>query len=240
MRESTLAHRTPLMVDARGLWKRFPGTWALRDVSLRVEAGQGICLVGPNGSGKTTLLKILATAARPTRGDAHVAGLSVRRDPDSVRMRVGLFVPQAYLYGELTGLENLQFAAVMYGLPLTESALRERLAGVGLARAADVRARTYSQGMLQRLALARAMLHQAELMLLDEPHTALDPAGQDLIDDVLRSLRAEGRTMIIATHQIERAMPHCDRAVAMEGGRIVYDGPPAALPDSLTAASDHA
>ena len=225
----------PLAVDARGIWKRYPGSWALREVNLQVDPGEGVCLVGPNGSGKTTLLKILATAASPTRGDAVIFGASIRTQADAVRRRVGLCVPQSYLYGELTGLENLRFAAVMYGLPLTERGLREKLGALGLARAADARARTYSQGMLQRLALARAMLHEADLVLLDEPYTALDPAGQALIDDVLRTLRAAGRTVIMATHQVERALVHCDRALALDGGRVVYDGPAQGLP--LAAAS---
>jgi len=225
-----LAQRTPLAVDVRGVWKRYPGAWALREVNLRVDPGEGICLVGPNGSGKTTLLKILATAANPTRGDAVIFGASIRSQADTVRRRVGLCVPQSYLYGELSGLENLRFAAVMYGLALTEGRLREKLGAVGLARAADARARTYSQGMLQRLALARAMLHEADLVLLDEPYTALDPAGQLLIDGILGSLRAGGRTVIMATHQVERALAHCDRAVALDGGRVVYDGPSQGLP----------
>jgi heme exporter protein A len=230
-----LSHGTPPAIDARGIWKRYPGVWALRAVDLRVEAGEGVCLVGANGSGKTTLLKILATAANPTRGDAQVAGASIRRDPDTVRERVGLFVPQGYVYGELTALENLRFAARMYGLALGDAALTDRLATVGLARAADVRTRSFSQGMLQRLALARATLREADVMLLDEPYTALDPAGQDLIDDVLRALRATGRSMMIATHLVERALAHCDRGIAMEGGRIVYDGPAAGLPLAPTA-----
>jgi ABC-type multidrug transport system ATPase subunit len=225
----------PLAVDARGVWKRYPGAWALRDVSLRIEPGEGVCLVGPNGSGKTTLLKILATASAPTRGDALLFGASTRSEADTVRHRVGLFVPQSYLYGELTGLENLRFAAVMYGLSITEAGLREKLGAVGLARAADARARTYSQGMLQRLALARALLHEADLVLFDEPYTALDPAGQALIDDVLESLRTAGRTVIMATHHVERALEHCDRAVALDGGRVIYDGPARGLPPAVAS-----
>jgi ABC-type multidrug transport system ATPase subunit len=128
----------------------------------------------------------------------------------------------------------------MYGLHVTDGQLRDKLALVGLTRAADARARTYSQGMLQRLALARVTLHEADLMLLDEPYTALDPAGQDLIDDVLRTLRAAGRSMIMATHHVERALIHSDRAVAMEGGRIVYDGPTSGLPNALAPATDRA
>lgn len=208
----------------------------MRAVDLRVDAGEGVCLVGPNGSGKSTLLKILATAASPTRGEAQVAGASIRHDPDTVRQRACLFVPHGYVYGELTAMENLRFAARMYGLTLTDADVADKLAGVGLTRAMHVRARTFSQGMLQRLALARFTLREADVMLLDEPYTALDPAGQDLIDDVLRTLRAAGRALIIATHLVDRALNHCDRGIAMEGGRIVYDGPATSLP--LAPAAD--
>jgi heme exporter protein A len=225
-----LTQLTQPAVDARDIWKRYPGAWALRAVDLRVQPGESVALFGPNGSGKSTLLKILATAASPTRGDATVFGASIRGEPDSVRRRVSLFVPQGYLYGELSAVENLRFAATMYGLTLREPALRERLAAVGLARSADARVRTYSQGMLQRLALARATLSDADMMLLDEPYTALDPAGQDLVDGVVRALRTAGRTVIMASHHVDRALSHCERAVALDGGRIVYDGPASGLP----------
>lgn len=217
-------------VEARGLWKRYRGTWALRDVNLVVPSGQCICLVGPNGAGKTTLLRVLATATSPTRGHVAILGDSTRERAEAVRPRVGLFVAQAYVYGELTPVENLRFAAVMYGRTPTDAELRERLARVGLTRTADALVRTFSQGMLQRLALARAMLHDAPLMLLDEPYTALDQDGLRLVDGLIAELRAAGRTVIMATHLIERALEQSDRGVAIDGGRVVYDGAPRGLP----------
>jgi heme exporter protein A len=221
-----LTERAAPAVESQGLWKRYRGTWALRDVNVVIPAGQCVCLVGPNGAGKTTLLRIMATATGASRGDVRVFGNSVNTDADAVRRRIGLFVAQSYLYGELTPVENLRFAAIMYDLSYSETDLRDRLARAGLARAADARVRTFSQGMLQRLALARAMLHEADVMLLDEPYTALDTAGLRLVDELLRSLRAAGRTVIMATHALERALDHCDRGIALDAGRVVYDGAP--------------
>ncbi len=217
-------------VEARGLWKRYRGTWALRDVGLVVPPGQCVCLVGPNGAGKTTLLRILATATNPTRGEVAIFGDSTSRRAEVVREQVGLFVAQAYVYGELTPVENLRFAAVMYGRTPTDAELRERLERVALTRVADALVRTFSQGMLQRLALARAMLHDAPLMLLDEPYTALDADGLRLVDGLIADLRAAGRTVIMATHLIERALDQSDRGIAIEGGRVVSDGAPRGLP----------
>jgi heme exporter protein A len=216
-------------VEARGIWKRYRGMWALRDLTLTVEAGQCVCLVGPNGAGKTTLLRVISTATSQSRGEVSVFGHSTTTDADEVRQRVGLFVAQSYLYGELTPVENLRFAKIMYGGEPSDADLRERLSSVGLSKQADVRVRTFSQGMLQRLALARAMLTDAPLMLLDEPYTALDSAGLRLVDALLRDLRARGRTVIMATHALERALDYCDRGVALDGGRVVYDGAPGGL-----------
>lgn len=195
-----------------------------------VPPGQCVCLVGPNGAGKTTLLRVIATATSPSRGEVTIFGDSTRTNPDAVRQRVGLFVAQAYVYGELTPLENLRFAATMYGRHPSDEELLGRLERVGLAKVAEARVRTFSQGMLQRLALARAILNDAAVMLLDEPYTALDTDGLRLVDTLIDELRTAGRTVIMATHLIERALEHCDRGLAIEAGRVVYDGAPRGLP----------
>ena len=217
-------------VEARGIWKRYRGTWALREVDFTMKPGECVCLAGPNGAGKTTLLRIIATSTSPTRGTVSVFGASTREDTDQVRERISLVVAQAYVYGELTALENLRFAATMYARVVSDAALRERLASVGLDTAADVRIRTFSQGMLQRLALARAALNEAPLILLDEPYTALDVAGMRLVDTEIAKLRSAGRSVILATHLLDRAQQHCDRAFGLDAGRVIYDGPPAGMP----------
>jgi heme exporter protein A len=221
-----------VVVEARGLRRRFARTWALRGLDLTVERGEIVALLGANGSGKTTLLRILATVARPSGGELRLFGVAPDQDPGAVRRRLGVLAHTSGLYGELSAVENLRFAALMYGLALPERALRARLAEAGLARAADARVGTYSQGMLQRLALLRATLHDPDLVLLDEPYTALDGSGLALVDRFLAALRSAHKTAIVATHAVERSLRHCDRAVVLTAGRVTYDGPPGAAPAS--------
>ena len=216
---------SPLAVELEGITKRFSRTWALRGVAIRVAAGESVCLLGPNGSGKTTLLRILATATRPSGGRARIFGYETRADGDEVRERVGLLSHRTFLYGELTALENLRFAAGMCGLRITEPNLHRALEEVGLDHAAGRRVRGFSQGMIQRLALARATLHQPPLLLLDEPYSALDVGALQLLDRFLERFVAGGGTMIVVTHQIERGLVACKRAIAINAGRLVSDVP---------------
>ena len=200
-----------------------------------MEAGEAVCVLGPNGSGKSTLLRLLGTAARPTSGEVRVLGFSIRADSDAIRRRVGFLPDRPYLYAELTALENLRFAAVMYGLDRTEGALRHAIAAAGLGHVADARVRTFSRGMAQRLSLARTMLHDPELVLLDEPYNALDAEGLQLVDRFLADLRRTGKTALVVTHQVERGLALCDRAVALRAGRVAFDGPAASFTASPTA-----
>jgi heme exporter protein A len=212
------------VVLARGVTKRYARTWALKGVDLHVERGELVSLLGPNGSGKSTLLRILTSATRPTTGEVRVFGAEPKNGGDEVRKRFGVLPASSYLYGELTGLENLRFAATMYGMKASKETLLEALTHVGLAAAADLQVRTYSSGMRKRLALARATLHDPELVLLDEPYGALDVQGIDWVDRFIRELREQGKTLIIATHEVGRALALCDRAVALRGGRVEFDG----------------
>ena len=206
-----------------GLAKRFGHTWALRGVAFTVAPGEAVALLGPNGSGKSTLLRILATAARPTYGDMHVFGVS-SRDGDAVRRRVALLSDRPPLYDELTALENLKFAAAMCGLRVSDEGLVAALAVVGLGHAARARVRTFSLGMAQRLAVARATLQDPDLVLLDEPYNALDVEGLRLVDQLVARARAAGKTVILATHHIAKALAQCDRVLALRAGRVTFDG----------------
>ena len=190
-------------------------------------------LLGPNGSGKSTLLRLLSTAARPSAGVLRLFGLSPELEASAIRQRIGVLAHASGLYGELSARENLRFAAMMYGVSPSQESLDARLTEAGLARAADARVRTYSQGMLQRLALIRATLHDPDLVLLDEPYTALDASGLTLVDRALADLRSAGKTAIVATHLVERSLRHCDRALVLVGGRVVYDGPSDQVPASV-------
>jgi ABC-type multidrug transport system ATPase subunit len=226
-----------LVLEARQVSKRYARTWALKAVDLEVETGQLVSLLGPNGSGKSTLLRILTAVTRPTYGEVKVFG-APPRNGENVRERLGVLPHQSYLYGELTGLENLGFASTMYGVRCSKDDCHEALAHVGLAKAAESQVRTYSSGMRKRLALARATLHDPELVFLDEPYGALDVEGIGWVDRFIGELREANKTLVIATHEIGRALALCDRAVALRGGRVVFDGPTSEYEGAIAGATE--
>jgi ABC-type multidrug transport system ATPase subunit len=213
-----------IVVEAREVSKRYARNWALKAVDLRIEQGELVSLLGPNGSGKSTLLRVLTGVTRPTYGSVELLG-AAPKNANGMRQHLGVLPPQSYLYGELTALENLSFAAVMYGLEARDEQLIEALAHVGLKQVADRQVRTFSSGMRKRLALARATLHDPELVLLDEPYGALDVEGIGWVDRFVGELREAGKTLVIATHEIGRALALCDRAVSLRSGRVIFDGP---------------
>jgi heme exporter protein A len=232
------ADGTTPALRARGVFRRYGFQWALRGVDLTVARGSITALIGANGSGKTTLLKIIATGLKPTRGAVEVMGFDVTESPDEVRRRVGLLSHYSYLYEELTALENLRFAAAMYGISAAEAAADAALRSVGLLRVRDAYVRTFSSGMKKRLSLARANLHAPELVLLDEPYGALDAAGLEWVDRLLHTITERGATVIVATHHVERVLPLAQRVVWLAQGRIRYDGAPSGLPSGAAGSSE--
>jgi heme exporter protein A len=224
-------------VEAVGLGRRYGRRWALVDVDLRLPRGSALLLAGRNGSGKSTLLRVLATAIAPTRGGARVGGLDVERDRDAVRRRTALLGHAPYSYDPLTALENLRIAARFLGRPHGREPLRALLAEVGLAERADDAVETFSAGMRKRLALARVLLQDAEVVLLDEPYGQLDPPGFRLVDGLFGRLRGLGRTVLVATHLLERGADLCDEGLVLEAGRVAWTGPAADLPGQGVAAA---
>lgn len=220
----------PPAVDAQGICRRYGRRWALVDVSLQVPAGRVALVTGRNGSGKSTLLRILSTAIRPDRGTARVAGFDVRRQPAGVRRQISLLSHYAYHYEALTALENLGVAARFVGLPAGREALLPRLASLGLADRADDPVSTFSAGMRKRLSLARALLRDSSVVMLDEPYGQLDPPGFRLVDRLLGELRERGVTVLVATHLIERGAGLADLGFVLEAGRLVWGGAAAELP----------
>jgi heme exporter protein A len=220
----------PPAVETLGLGRRFGRRWALADVTLRVPRGVRVMVTGRNGSGKSTLLRVLATALRPDRGSARVLGHDVRAARDDVRRAVSLLDHASGLYEALSALENLRVAARFLGLSESEGALRERLGEYGLGTRAHDPVSTFSAGMRKRLSLARTMMQPASVVMLDEPYGELDVDGFALVDGLLQRLRAEGRTVLMSTHLLERGRELCDEAVALEQGRLVWAGPAADLP----------
>ncbi|HEY2386191.1 MAG TPA: ABC transporter ATP-binding protein [Candidatus Binatia bacterium] len=208
------------VVEAESLGKAFGRTRVLRDVTLRVDAGETLVLFGPNGAGKSTLLRLCATIYAPTAGSLRLFG-SLEREA-STRRRIGVVSHQSFLYPDLSASENLAFYARLYALPEPERIAAEWLTRVGLAGTGTRPVRAFSRGMEQRLALARALLHAPDLLLLDEPWSALDAAAADLLSDLLVTSHADGRTVIVATHDFERGLAIADRAMILHDGRVAW------------------
>jgi heme exporter protein A len=194
---------------------------ALHAVDLRIAAGESIALVGPNGAGKSTLVGILATMVVPSTGEVRYGG---RPADAEIRRAIGVVAHESLLYGDLTGRENLRFFAALYGVGDPRSAADEALRRVALdEQAADRATRTYSRGMLQRLALARALIHRPQLLLLDEPFTGLDRQGIDLLRRLLAEERARGAMLVVVTHDFDAAADLVDRVLVLDRGRVTID-----------------
>ncbi len=212
----------PPAVATVELARLFGRSAALAGVSLRVEPGSSVALLGANGAGKTTLLRVLSTAIRPTFGSAEVDGLDVTRHADLVRTRVAYLSHAAGLYDDLTAAENLRFAATLLNVPGAdvEQRIGEALDEVALTANGSQRVNGFSAGMRKRLALARLLLSPHSLLLLDEPHAALDEAGMRLVDDLIRRWREVGITVLIASHAADRLRPMIDGSVRLDGGLV--------------------
>ncbi len=223
-------------VVARDVRKTFEFKPVLRGVSLSIPAGATVALLGPNGAGKTTLLRILATLARPSAGEVTIDGLDLRRDAQAIRGRIGYLGHQPLLYEELTAEENLDFFARMYGVQDRQARVAALLERVGLRPKAKDRVRDLSRGQTQRLALARALLHEPSLLLLDEPDSGLDEQGVALLEEILRERADAGQTAIFTTHDLAWGLRVADRAVALVAGRVTYDGTAALSPDEARTA----
>ena len=221
----------PYAIEASGLCRRYGRRWALVDVSLRIPTGTVAMLTGRNGSGKSTLLRVLSTAIRADRGTALVAGFDLKTATQDLRRHVALLSHQSHLYEALTALQNLQVAARFLGRDASRAALLPRLDEVGLAHRADDGVGTFSAGMRRRLSLARVLLQEASVVLLDEPYGQLDPPGFRLVDSLLERLRSRGTTVLMATHLLERGSARCDLGVVLEEGRLQWFGPAADLPN---------
>src|SRR5216117_55375 len=216
-------------VDVADVVCQFGRIRALDGVSLRVMPGTVVGVVGPNGAGKTTLIDVICGLVRPSRGAVHVLGEDVSGDTTALRARIGVLPQETALYDEVTALQNLRFAAALYGVPHAEARIAEVLELVGLReRARDV-VRGFSGGMQRRLAIARALLHDPPLLILDEPTLGVDVEARHQIWAHIRSLRAGGRTVVLTTNYLDEAEALCDRVVILRAGSVVADDTPAAL-----------
>jgi heme exporter protein A len=193
-----------MIITVRKLVKRFGLKIVLRGMDFSVAPGEFVALLGPNGAGKTTFLRILASLSRPTMGQVNIAGYSLPHQAAAVRRRLGVVSHLPLLYGDLTADENLRFFARMYDIPQADKHISDVLEMVGLASRRRDLVRTFSRGMQQRLAIGRAVLHDPEVMLFDEPHTGLDQDACQMLDTVLREVAACGRTVVMTSHDLTR------------------------------------
>ena len=193
------------MIQVRKLVKRFGLKTVLNNLNFQVEEGEFVALLGPNGAGKTTFLRILASLSRPSFGDLHVAGYRLPDQAAAVRRRLGVVSHLPLLYGDLTAEENLSFYARMYGMTSAGKRIQEVLELVGLAARRRDLVRTFSRGMQQRLAIGRAVLHDPDVILFDEPYTGLDQDASTMLDEVLKTVAAKGRTVVMTSHDLARA-----------------------------------
>jgi heme exporter protein A len=214
---------TAAAIEVHDLVKSFGAFYALRGVSLRVLAGECVTIFGPNGAGKTTFLRILSALTRPTSGEVLILGNSLKEKPFAIKQQLGVIGHQTFLYDDLTAAENLLFYARLYDVPSPHARLEHLLAEVGLERRANDRVRSFSRGMQQRLALARAMLHDPGILFLDEPYTGLDQHAAMMLTNWLQKLRNERRTILLVTHDLAQGLAMADRVAVFLQGRLIWE-----------------
>ena len=209
-------------IEVRGLTKSFGELRALRSIDLRVSRGEHVVIFGPNGAGKTTLVKILATLVKPSSGSVRIDDIDIHDKPAQIRSRISLVSHQTFLYDDLTIYENLQFYGKMYDIPDLKQRIREVIAWVQLESRLHDRVGTLSHGLQQRASIARSVLHNPPILLLDEPEAGLDPHAGAVIKDVLDSIDSGSRTVVMTTHNLERGLELCDRVIILNKGKVVY------------------
>lgn len=209
-------------LDICNVHKSFGLKPILRGINLSISTGERLALLGANGAGKTTLLRILAGLSRPGSGRITIDDLDLIQQTREIRRKVGFVAHQPYLYDELTALENLLFFARMYAIEQPQARATHLLLRVGLSRKAGERASSLSRGQLQRLALARALLHAPQLLLLDEPDTGLDQDGLAILHELLQEHSEQGGTLLFTTHDLEVAMQRSDQIAMIHHGRVAY------------------
>ena len=215
-----------LLLDAQAITRAFGMRPVLRGVELQVRRGECVALLGPNGAGKTTLLRILATLAQPSGGTLMIDGINALQQPAEARARIGMVSHQSLVYPDLTAIENLRFFGQLYG-GVSNQRLETVLRQVNLWARAKDRARTFSRGMLQRLTIARAVLHDPALLLLDEPYTGLDQTSALTLSELLQEVALSGRAVVLTTHELSRGLEHVSRFLTLQSGKLAVAGAPA-------------
>jgi heme ABC exporter ATP-binding subunit CcmA len=209
-------------IAVRALTKQFGYKKVLNQVNLTVKKGEFLALFGPNGAGKTTLIRIISSLVRPTSGAVLVAGYDAKSEGEDLRRIIGVISHNTFLYDSLTAFENLKFYGRMYDVKGLKERIEEVLELVGLKERMHERVQTFSRGMQQRLSIARAILHEPAILLLDEPHAGLDQNGMEVFKGILEGFRKGGKTTIMTSHDLERGLEMCSRVAILHSGVIVY------------------
>ena len=214
-----------LALESKEIEKKFGYAWAVRNVSLQVRRGEFVALFGSNGAGKTTFLKVAAGLMRPTKGKLAIEGYDIGSQAEEARRRIGFLSHNTFVYRDLSPIENLKFFCRLYGVPDSEERLMGLLNRVDLAQRAREPVRAFSRGLQQRVGIARALLHDPSVILLDEPYTGLDARAAQTLNSMLDEAVASGKTVLLTTHDIEQGLRAATRAVILDRGKVVYDGP---------------
>jgi heme exporter protein A len=211
-------------IEVKQLSKSYGEHHALRGIDLSVKWGDILAIFGPNGAGKTTLLKVLATLVKPSAGDVSVAGFNLKQDAIMIRRRIGVVTHQTLLYDDLSAYENLRFYGKMYDVSNLRDKINQLIAQVGLESRIHDPVRTLSRGMQQRLAIARALIHDPPVLLLDEPGTGLDQHASAMFATILNSTANKQRAVLMTSHSLEQGSALSSRIAIMADGKIAYEG----------------
>jgi heme exporter protein A len=210
-----------LALESQDIQKKFGHFTALSGVTIQIPRGEFVTLFGRNGAGKTTFLKIAATLMRPTHGVLFIEGIDIRKEPEKARRHIGFLSHNTFIYRDLSAMENLKFFCRLYGADSSENRLLALLERVGLRRRANDTVRSFSRGLQQRVGIARVLLHDPSLILLDEPYTGLDAQAVAMLNEVLDEIVRAGRTVILTTHDLEQGLRAATRVLVIDRGKVV-------------------
>ncbi|MFN7253322.1 MAG: heme ABC exporter ATP-binding protein CcmA [Anaerobacillus sp.] len=211
------------MIETKGLIKTIGDKMVLRGINLSIKKGESVAILGPNGAGKSTILKIISGLIKATSGEVLIDGITLKRDSYDQKRKIGFLAHNSFLYDHLTPLENLIFFGKLYGVENVEEKAKQLVADVGLSFFIHDPIRSFSRGMLQRIAIARAIIHDPEILLFDEPHTGLDQHAIKLLNEVIMNMKAKGSTIVMVTHDFHQAVETCDRVIIFKNGKLVED-----------------
>jgi len=211
------------VIEIKKLTKQADNKLILRGIDLSITQGETVAILGPNGAGKSTLLKVLATLIKPTSGLVKINGLDLKKDHIEVKKMFGYLPHSSLLYDHYTPIENLVFFGNLYGVKNVEDRARKLVNEVGLSFFINEPVKNFSRGMIQRIAIARAIIHEPKIMLLDEPHTGLDQGAISILNNVVLSMKQKGCTTLMVTHDFKQAAEICDRIIIVKNGKIADD-----------------